>query len=93
VHEDTWVSPIEYDRIQLGLGKSEELMSETFHIEEAKQLNIFLDKKLVCEQDACESRQYHLNGYSLSPSTNCSNGIETHTLPRNKDCVHRPRRI
>jgi hypothetical protein len=93
VHEDTWVSPREYDRIQLGLGKTAELRSGTSHIEVAERLDIFLDKKLVSLQDACESLQYHQSEYSLSPSTDCSNGIEIHKLPQSKDCVRHPRRI
>jgi hypothetical protein len=93
VYEDTWVSPREYDMIQLGLGKTAELRSETSHIEVAEQLNIFQDKKLVFLQDACESHQCHQSGYSLSPSTDCSNDIEIHKLPQSKDCVRHPQRI
>lgn len=93
MHEDTWVSPIEYDMIQLGLGKTAALRSGTFHIEVVKLLDIFLDKKLVFGQDACESRQCHQSGYSLSPSTDCSNGKEIRRLPQSKDSEHRPRKI
>jgi hypothetical protein len=93
VHEDTWVSPREYDRIQLGLGKTAALRSGTSHIEVVEQLDIFLDKKLVFVQDACESLQCHQSGYSLSPSTDCSNDIEIRRLPQSKDCVHHPQRI
>jgi hypothetical protein len=68
-------------------------MSGTSHIEEVKQLDIFLDKKLVFVQDACESLQCHQSGYSLSPSTDCSNGKEIRRLPQSKDSEHRPQKI
>jgi hypothetical protein len=93
VHEDTWASPREYDMIQLGLGKTAALRSGTSHIEVAELQDIFLDKKLVFVQDACESLQCHQSGYSLSPSADCSNDIEIHKLPQSKDCERHPQRI
>jgi hypothetical protein len=93
VNIDTWVSPIKYDMILQGLGRSGALRSGTFHIVVVKLLSIFLDRKLVCGQDACESHHCHQSGYSLSPSTDCNNGIETHRLPQSKDYEHRPQRI